>query len=108
MTDLLRIPPHSQELETAVISAMLVDGDCVDTVVNVIKSDVVFYDRKHALVFKAIKSLYVNLTPVDLMTVVQQLKEDGTIEQIGGLQFLINISTQCQALQMLSFTVEFY
>jgi len=104
MTDLLRIPPHSQELETAIISAMLVDGDCVDTVVNVIKNDVVFYDRKHALVFKAIKSLYVNLTPVDLITVVQQLKEDGTIEQIGGLQFLINISNSVAS----SANVEFH
>lgn len=92
-----KVPPNAVDLEVAVIGALLSDNKCVDDVVTLLKSDVVFYDRKNSFVFNAIKTLCHKMSPVDLLTVSQQLKEQGTHDHAGGDKYLIDCTMRCNS-----------
>lgn len=87
-----RIMPHSMEAEQSVIGAMLIDRDCIATVTEVIKSDD-FYRENHKEIFEAMMDLFDRNEPVDLVTVAEQLKLRGSMEAIGGLEYLTELAT---------------
>lgn len=95
MSDFDKIPPNASDLEAAVIGALMADNSCVDTVTEIVKSEHVFYNQKYALIFKAIRKLTSKLSPVDLLTVSQQLREDAALELVGGDKTLIDCINTC-------------
>jgi replicative DNA helicase len=86
-----RIPPHNIEAEQAVLGCMLLDPDVIPTVTELIKSED-FYRDDHREICEAIADLSEKAGPVDIITVSEQLKLRGTLEQVGGLDYLANIT----------------
>lgn len=87
-----KIPPQAVDLEEVVIGASLIDTKGVDEMFGVITNPDVFYKEAHQHVFTAIKQLYDKSQPVDLLTVAEKLKELNTIENIGGVTYLIDLT----------------
>lgn len=87
-----KIPPQAVDLEEVVIGASLIDSKGVDEMFGVITNPEVFYKEAHQHVFTAIKQLYDKSQPVDLLTVAEKLKELNTIENIGGVTYLIDLT----------------
>ncbi len=87
-----RIPPHNLEAEQAVLGCMLLDMDIIPTVTELIRSED-FYRDDHKEICEAILDLTEKAGPVDIITVSEQLKLRGTLDQIGGLDYLAGIST---------------
>lgn len=79
----VKMQPQSIELEKAVLGAMMLEAECVSIVMDIVREDS-FYKYEHGLIFKAIKTLYNNSFPVDIRTVVEQLKKTGQLELVGG------------------------
>ena len=86
-----RIPPHNLEAEQAVIGCMLLDSDVIPTVTELIRSED-FYRDDHKEICEAILDLSEKAGPIDIITVSEQLQLRGTLDNIGGLDFLANIS----------------
>ena len=86
-----RIPPHNIEAEQAVLGCMLLESDIIPTVTELIKSED-FYRDDHREIFDAIIDLAENAKPIDIITVSEQLQLRGTLDNIGGLDYLANIS----------------
>lgn len=78
-----KIPPQAKDIERAVLGAMLIDNNCLNVAMTKLFSDV-FYMESHALIFRAIEMIYDLGNPVDILTVIEQLKRNGTLEQCGG------------------------
>lgn len=78
-----KIPPQALELEEAVLGGLLLDQDAVTNSIDVIHEDF-FYTTEHREIFKAIRQLFYDSSPVDMLTVVQQLKKNGTLDMVGG------------------------
>jgi replicative DNA helicase len=87
-----KIPPQAIDLEEAVIGACLIDNNCVDDVLQIIKTNEVFYLEKHKLIFAAVKKLHLNNEPVDLLTVSNELKKIGVLDKAGGNYSLITLT----------------
>ena len=87
-----RIPPQNIEAEQSVIGSMLVDKDIIPSIVEILKSED-FYREDHKEIFNAITYLFERAVPVDLITVSEQLKSRGTLDNVGGLEYLTNIAT---------------
>src|SRR5690554_3894877 len=84
-----RLPPHSDEVERAVLGCVLNDSATLTTISERIKGDVtVFYDFRHQAVYRAMVEVEDALDPVDLITVQQRLKSRGDLERIGGIAYL--------------------
>ncbi len=85
------IPPHSSDAEAAVLGAMLVNSEAVPKVLEILTAEC-FYHGRHVLMFKAIQTMFERGVTVDLVSLTDQLLRDGTLETIGGMHTLTDLS----------------
>lgn len=88
----VRIPPHDNEAEQAVLGAILIDKDAIISVSQLISPDN-FYDDRHREIFTAMLSLYELRKPIDLLTLTDVLKKQKSYEKIGGSGYLSSLTT---------------
>ena len=77
------VPPQAKEMESAVLGAIMLEKDAFDTVSEILSADC-FYSEANQRTFKAMKNLSDNRKPIDLLTVVEQLKTNEDLELVGG------------------------
>ena len=85
------VPPQAVELEEAVLGALMLDKDSIVTVQEFITPEA-FYNPVHRTVYKAIEDLSHELKPIDLYTVTERLKSEGTLKEVGGAPFLAQLT----------------
>ncbi|MBI2341345.1 MAG: replicative DNA helicase, partial [Deltaproteobacteria bacterium] len=91
MTDnISKLPPQNIEAEQSVIGAMLIDGDAVTKVLEIL-TESAFYRESHKKIFSSIVELYQKNEPADLVTVTNVLKGRGWLEDVGGPSYLTNL-----------------
>lgn len=83
MEAIAKIPPHNKEVEEAVLGAILITKDAIDRVVDQLQPNS-FYVQTHQDIFDAILTLYKTNSPIDLVTVVEQLRKKDLLESVGG------------------------
>jgi replicative DNA helicase len=88
-----KIPPQALELEEAVLGALLLDQDAITNSIDIIREEY-FYNHEHQEIFKAIKQLFYDSSAVDILTVVQQLKKNGTLEMVGGAYKISSLTSR--------------
>ena len=82
-----RLPPHSIEVEVGLIGSVLVDASVLEDVADrVAPGD--FYRDDHRLVWQEIIGLWVDGEPVDTLTIADRLAASGTLDRVGGLDFI--------------------
>ena len=90
--DLLRrVPPYSAEAEQAVLSGVLMRPDVLHVVVDILTAED-FYLPAHTAIFAAILDLYRKSAPIDLVTLAEQLRSRGALEEAGGAVYLGELS----------------
>jgi replicative DNA helicase len=82
-----RLPPQSQEAERSVLGSMLRDNGVIGDIIQIIRPEN-FYSDAHQKIFQAMVALYDKGHPVDLVVLVDKLKELKQIEDIGGYAYL--------------------
>lgn len=86
-----RVPPHNLEAEQSVLGAMLIDRNAVSAVMEELKEDDFFRDS-HRQVFGAALNIYTRGEAVDLVTLSSELRRRQKLEEIGGWQYLNDLS----------------
>jgi len=86
-----KIPPHSLESEQSILGAMIIDKEAINTAIENIKAED-FYKEANKEIFETIIELYNRNEPVDLITLSEELKRRNTLENVGGLTYLSNLS----------------
>ena len=86
-----KIPPQALDLEIVVLGALMIDKKGVDEVIDILSPDV-FYKDQHKHIFEAIRILFEEGQPVDLLTVSEQLKKMSKLEAVGGDYYLIQLT----------------
>ncbi|MFN8671641.1 MAG: replicative DNA helicase [Candidatus Sericytochromatia bacterium] len=85
-----RVTPNNLEAERAVIGSMLLDKEAIAKVLELLSVNC-FYLASHQLIFKAVNDLYHHNQPADLVTVSDQLKLQGFLEDVGGYKYLFDL-----------------
>ncbi len=88
-----RKAPQALDLEEAVLGALMLEQDALTNVIDVIKPDF-FYHEKHRKIFEAIYALFSNSEPVDILTVTEELRKRGQLEDVGGAYFISDLTTR--------------
>jgi replicative DNA helicase len=87
----LRVPPHSIEAESSVLGGLLLDNGAWDRVGDLlVDSD--FYRHEHKLIYAAIGALINASKPADVITVSEQLQNQGKTAEMGGLGYLNSLA----------------
>ena len=77
-----RIPPHNDEAEKSVLGSALLNKDALFDAVELLTEDD-FYSEIHKEIFAAIKELYRRSSPVDTLTVSEEIKKRNSLEPIS-------------------------
>ena len=86
-----RIPPNNIEAEQAVLGALLIDHEAINTVSQIIKPNY-FYDDNNKKIYECMLALYEERKPIDLLTLTHILKKKKTYDQIGGSEYLTGLA----------------
>lgn len=86
-----RIPPQNTEAEASLLGALLIDTDAIVKVADAVSPDD-FYDEKHQRIYEAITQLYEKHSPIDVLTLSNNLKASGLLEFVGGAAYLTELT----------------
>jgi len=86
-----KLPPQARELEEAVLGAVMLEKSAFDTIVEILKPEC-FYTDAHQRIFKVFQSLAQQSMPIDMLTVVEQLKKTEELEEIGGPYYITRLT----------------
>ncbi len=85
------VPPQAIELEEAILGALMLERDSIIAVQEYLTADA-FYKDTHRTIYRAIESLSAELSPIDLYTVTERLKQEGKLKEVGGATFLAELT----------------
>lgn len=86
-----KLPPQNLEAEMAVLGSMLLDEEAVSIASEKLDA-ACFYKDTHRKIFQAISELYNANKAVDLITLTDALKKDGSLDVIGGASYLTSLA----------------
>jgi len=83
--------PQNLDMESVVIGALLIEQDAYGMVSEILKPES-FYDHRNQLIYQAVQSLNLAQKPIDMLTVTDQLEQDGTLEEAGGPFYVTSLA----------------
>jgi replicative DNA helicase len=86
-----KLPPQAKELEEAVLGAIMLEKNAFDTVVEILKPEC-FYVEAHQRIFKAMQGLAQKNQPIDILTVVEELRKREELEMVGGPYYVTTLT----------------
>lgn len=87
----IHMQPQAVDIEKMVLGALMVDKEAFSVVSEILHPET-FYEPRSQKIYKAIQTLSLNEDPVDIMTVVEELKREGTLDDIGGAGYILELS----------------
>src|ERR1700678_4661728 len=86
-----KVPPQAKELEEAVLGAIMLESGAFDTVVEILKPEC-FYVEGHQRIYRAMQGLAQKSQPIDILTVVEELKVRQELDIIGGPYYVTKLT----------------
>src|SRR5437762_5494766 len=86
-----KVPPQAKDLEEAVLGAIMLEKNAFDTVAEILKPEC-FYVDGHQRIFRAMQGLQQKNSPIDLLTVVEELKFRSELEMVGGAYYVTKLT----------------
>ena len=88
-----RLQPQARELEEAVLGALMLEKNAFSVVENILKPKS-FYDGANGKIFAAIQSLANENMPIDMLTVVERLRNKKELEDVGGSSYIAQLTNK--------------
>ncbi|MGB0204477.1 MAG: replicative DNA helicase [Neptuniibacter sp.] len=87
----IKTPPHSMEAEQSVLGGLMLDNNAWDTVSEVVVEDN-FYRQGHRKIFRTMTKLVNDGSPIDVVTLSEELDRIAELESAGGLDYLVELA----------------
>ena len=87
---LTHMPPQALEMERSVLGSLMVDRAGYDLVTDILTPES-FYDKKHQLIYEAIRDLAVEDNPFDILSVKARLEKTGNFKDAGQMVYLADL-----------------
>ena len=86
-----KVPPQSKDLEEAVLGAIMLEKSAFDAVIEILKPEC-FYVEANQTIYRAMISLAQKSLPIDLLTVVEELKKIEQLDIVGGPYYVSRLT----------------
>lgn len=88
-----RIPPNNLDAERAVIGAVMLENSALNEVLSILSTDGQdFYHTAHRTIFQIIVRLIDKGSIAGLVTICEELKNNGTLDKVGGTTYIADIA----------------
>src|SRR6476661_5527127 len=86
-----KVPPQAKDLEEAVLGAIMLEKGAFDAVIEILKPEC-FYVDAHQRIYKAMQSLANKSQPIDILTVVEELRFKEELDIVGGPYYVTKLT----------------
>src|SRR6188472_1513210 len=86
-----KVPPQAKELEEAVLGAIMLEKGAFDAVIEILKPEC-FYVDAHQRIFRAMQSLANKSQPIDILTIVEELRTREELDLVGGPYYVTKLT----------------
>ena len=100
--ELGKLPPQALDLEESVLGALMLEKEALTNIIDILKPEN-FYKDAHKEIYQAITDLFNNSQPIDLLTVTNQLKKNGTLDIVGGSYYVTKLTTRVNSASNIGF-----
>jgi replicative DNA helicase len=83
--------PQNLDVEASLLGSLLIDSDAFIKIGDMISADD-FFDVQHSKIFAAMRSLHDKRSPIDILTLSEQLKSVEQLDAVGGASFLTELT----------------
>lgn len=97
-----KVLPQARDLEEAVLGAIMLESEAFDKVVEIIQPES-FYVDAHVRIYRAMKALYEENQPIDILTVNERLKLTGDLDMVGGSYFIASLTNKVSSSANIEF-----
>ncbi len=88
-----KMPPQAVDLEEAVLGAVMIEKDAIIAVMDILSPDS-FYKDAHKKIFQVVLELSNELQPIDILTVTEELRKRGQLEEVGGPFYITQLTSK--------------
>lgn len=85
-----KMPPQNVEAEIATLGSMLMGEDAISKAIEFL-DDACFYRDAHRKIYSSIINLYSKNKAIDLVTLIEELKKSGHLEDVGGPSYITSL-----------------
>jgi replicative DNA helicase len=82
-----QVVPHSREAEEAVLGSVMINPEAYYDVAEFLQAED-YYIHRHRWVWEAFTRLHERRTPIDILTVTEELDQMGYLGEVGGAAYL--------------------
>jgi len=87
-----KVPPHNIDAEAALLGSMLIDHSVIPQAIEMLDEGA-FYKESHRNIYAALIRLFDENKGVDLVTIIEELKKNGTLDSVGGPSYLTSLAS---------------
>ncbi len=87
----IKLPPQNTDAEASLLGAILIDADAIVKIADTITADD-FYEDRHKRIYQAVAQLYDKHSPIDVLTLADQLRSSGFLDLVGGPSYLTELT----------------
>lgn len=88
-----KTPPSAQDIEESILGAILIERSAFEKIAEILKPEM-FYNENYGRVFTAMQQLYNIQQQIDMHTVTEAMTKNGTLEKVGGMYFIAQLTTK--------------
>lgn len=98
--------PHNAEAEQAILGAMLIYPNALESVMdlNLVKED--FFLDIHKRIFDAMMYLVEHGKPIDPTTLITRLQDKDELSQVGGMDYIVSLGDSAVTSANISYYIE--
>lgn len=86
-----KIPPQNTEAEASLLGSILIDSDAIVKIADIVTAND-FYEERHRVIYDSAKKLYDKHSPVDVLTLANEMRSNGTLDVAGGSSYLSELT----------------
>jgi len=98
-----KLPPQAVDFEEAILGLLMLESDSFLDVSNILKPEM-FYKDSHQKIYQSIIDLSENYSPVDILTVTENLQNKALLDECGGVYYISNLTTKVSS----AVNIEYY
>jgi replicative DNA helicase len=92
-SEMIQSQPHNRQAEEAVLGSVLINPESYYDVAQVLEADY-FYIIRNRWIWEVFTNLHENRSPIDILTVSEELENRSQLEEIGGQAYLMMLVNQ--------------
>ena len=83
--------PQNIDVEASLLGSLLIDGESFLKISDMLQAED-FFDKKHSMIFASMRTLHDKRSPIDILTLSEQLKNESKLDLVGGAAYLTELT----------------